>query len=203
MNPGFPPDFVITERQKAILRILADAGLTEGDRRTDGTPFNGAPALGLAMMLDMALGAAATEQDIVDLLSWGNRDLHASLRPVARSIMALYTPPPVPQFTDPDLLADLNALRRDLRATGHADRVPWVDLAVANAIEFVDDPVDSVRRIVDDVQQRLQDEFVDTTWPACPRHPNHPLEYGDGVWRCPRGGLVARLGELREESGPH
>ena len=196
MNPGFPADFLITERQRAILRILTDAGLVEGGRRTDGTPFDGAPARGLAMMLDMALSSAATEQDIVDLLSWGNRELHAASRPVARSIMTLYQPPPAPEFEDVYVVTGLNALRRDLTATGHADRVAWVNIEAANAAEFVEDPVELVQKVVEDVQQRLQDEFVDTTWPACPRHPNHPLDCLGGVWSCPRGGVVARLGEL-------
>jgi hypothetical protein len=196
MNFGSPGYFLVTERQKAILRILADAGLIEGDRRTDGTPFDGAPAQGLAVMLDAALAAADTEQDILDWLSWGNRERHEALRPVARSIMSLYTPPPVPRFTDPNIVAALDALRRDLAATGLSDRLPWVDLEAARAAELVDDGAELVRKVVEDVQQRLQDEFVDTTWPACPRHPNHPLNYVDGAWHCPRGGEVARVGEL-------
>ena len=89
-------------------------------------------------------------------------------------------------------------LRRDLAATGLTDRVAWVDLAAANAAQFKLDPVDLVQKIVDDVQQRLQDEFVDTTWPTCARHPNHPMEFSAGAWHCPRGGVVARLGEVRE-----
>ena len=196
MDFGPPYQFIVTERQKVILRILSDAGMIEDGRRSDGTPYEGAPAQGLAMMLDMALSAAATEQDVVDLLSWGNRDLHAAARPVARSIMTLSVPPVSPEFSDPTVVAGLNALRQDLRATGLPDRIAWVDVAAANAAKFVDDPADLVRRIVEDVQQRLQDEFVDTTWPACPRHPNHPLEYGNGEWHCPRGAIVVRLGEL-------
>ena len=199
MNPGFPADFVLTERQRAILRILADAGFVEGGRRTDGTPFDGAPAQGLAMMLDMALSAAPTEEDIVDILSWGNRELRVACRPVSRSIMTLYEPPPAPEFEDSYVVGGLNSLRRDLEATGHADRVAWVNIAAANAAEFFEDPVDLVQRVVDDVQQRLQDEFVDTTWPACPRHPNHPLDFTTGGWSCPRDGVVARLGELSNE----
>ena len=38
------------------------------------------------------------------------------------------------------------------------------------------------------MQQRLHDTFVDTTWPACPLHPHHPLWLDDGrdrpAWRC-------------------
>lgn len=52
------------------------------------------------------------------------------------------------------------------------------------------------QRVIDDVQQRLHDEFVDTTWPACPLHHNHPLWYSEGWWRCPQEGAIARLGEL-------
>lgn len=187
MNPGFPVTFILTERQTTILRILTDAGLPKGA---------GVPAQGLAMLLDGALSAANTEQDLVDLLSWGSGKPRESLRSVAQSIMALYVPPPVPEFSNPRVLAALNALRRDLVATGLVDRVAWVDLAAANAAQLVEDPVDLVTKVVEDVQQRLQDEFVDTTWPACARHPNHPLEYSEGAWHCPRGGVIARLGEL-------
>jgi hypothetical protein len=55
------------------------------------------------------------------------------------------------------------------------------------------------QRVVDAVQQRLHDEFVDTTWPGCPTHPNHPLWYSDGWWRCAHSGnAVALLGELTD-----
>jgi hypothetical protein len=52
------------------------------------------------------------------------------------------------------------------------------------------------QRVIDEVQQRLHDEFVNTTWPTCPLHPNHPLWYSDGRWRCPHAGAIAPLGEL-------
>ena len=56
---------------------------------------------------------------------------------------------------------------------------------------------DFEHQVVDDVQQFLHDTFVDTTWPACPEHPNHPLWYSDGWWRCEQSGTrVARLGRL-------
>ena len=50
------------------------------------------------------------------------------------------------------------------------------------------------RRVVDEVQQRLHDEFVTTTWPTCPHHPNHPLWHSGGWWRCSRDGAIASLG---------
>ena len=41
--------------------------------------------------------------------------------------------------------------------------------------------------------------FWDTTWPACPRHPNHPLWYDQGreAWCCQQDdAALALLGEL-------
>lgn len=89
-------------------------------------------------------------------------------------------------------------LAADVRATlGETHvRVVWSCARDAQSLE-VDD---ASWRLIDNVQQDFQDTFVDTTWPACPRHPNHPLEHADGFWHCPRDrAAIARLGEL---SGP-
>jgi hypothetical protein len=53
-------------------------------------------------------------------------------------------------------------------------------------------------RLVENVQQEFHDTFVDTVWPACPRHRTHPLWYhGDGRWWCERDGVaLCGLGEL-------
>jgi len=51
----------------------------------------------------------------------------------------------------------------------------------------------------DNFQQDVHDTHWDTTWPACPRHPNHPLWYdlGRDAWCCPRdGAAIAPLGGL-------
>jgi hypothetical protein len=61
------------------------------------------------------------------------------------------------------------------------------------------------RELVDHFQQEVHDEQWDTTWPACPRHPNHPLWYDDAreAWCCQQDGVVlARLGELASLSSP-
>jgi len=88
------------------------------------------------------------------------------------------------------LLAD------DVRATLGETHVPVVWSFAAGAREL--DTDDPSWQFVDNVQQYFQDTFVDTTWPACPRHPNHPLDHADGFWLCPRDKTtVARLGELR------
>jgi hypothetical protein len=78
------------------------------------------------------------------------------------------------------------------------------DIAIAEAARirlFARTLPEFEQRVVDAVQQRLHDEFVDTTWPACPVHPNHPLWYSDAFWRCPvTGDGIARLGELANAS---
>ena len=55
------------------------------------------------------------------------------------------------------------------------------------------------REVVDQFQQSVHDQHLDTTWPACPRHLNHPLWYGEESqsWCCPRDGVpVVPLGGL-------
>lgn len=64
------------------------------------------------------------------------------------------------------------------------------DPTISGARKFRDDQTAQVafdRKVVDDFQQRVHDERIDTTWPACPRHSNHPLVFDDEhtVWRCP------------------
>jgi hypothetical protein len=89
-------------------------------------------------------------------------------------------------------------LAEDVAATlGEAHRQAVSD-EIPNALEFTDTVEDFARRLVDGVQQFFHDTFADTTWPACPRHPNHPLWFRDGAWWCEADGVaVARLGELR------
>ena len=91
----------------------------------------------------------------------------------------------------------VSLLRTDVEATvgrGHDETI--VEAAARRRLS-VGDPAGYVDEVVDDVQQHIHDTFVDTTWPACPYHPNHPLWYSDGWWRCERiTDPVARLGEL-------
>jgi len=96
----------------------------------------------------------------------------------------------------------VRCLAHDVTATLGARHVPVVWSFAAHAWTLdIEDPSTMRDRCVEDVQQYFQDTFVDTTWPACPQHPNHPLDYADGSWRCPRDQtVVARLGELDEPS---
>ena len=91
----------------------------------------------------------------------------------------------------------IQRLRRDAQATLGHDHAALIRVEAANARAFVDDAEQYVAKVVGDVQQRFHDEFVETTWPRCPRHPQHPLWYHAGAWVCERDGIaVARLGEL-------
>lgn len=49
--------------------------------------------------------------------------------------------------------------------------------------------------VADGVQQHMHDCHIDTTWPSCPRHPNHPMGAYRGVWSC-AGDPIAPLGAL-------
>ena len=51
--------------------------------------------------------------------------------------------------------------------------------------------------VVHAIQHDIHNAFVDTAWPACPHHPNHPLGCSGGWWRCDRlHRAVAPIGEL-------
>jgi hypothetical protein len=89
-------------------------------------------------------------------------------------------------------------IRADVEATIGPDYdEPIVEAAARRRLLYVGDPVGYVDVVVDDVQQYIHDAFVDTTWPACPYHPNHPLWFSLGWWRCESiEQPVARLGSL-------
>jgi hypothetical protein len=86
-------------------------------------------------------------------------------------------------------------LERDVsRTVGEAH----VSLVRAFAEDNMDlDRDDLGDKLVEDLQQHFHDAFVDPTWPACPRHRNHPLWYKDGSWWCEQDDVaISALGEL-------
>ena len=91
----------------------------------------------------------------------------------------------------------VSLLCADVEATigpGHDEAI--IEVAARRRL-YADVPAQYVSDIVDDVQQYFHDSFVDTTWPSCPFHPNHPLWFSDGWWRCERiEEPIARLGAL-------
>jgi hypothetical protein len=76
----------------------------------------------------------------------------------------------------------------------------WEQLDPATRQEVLED---LVVEAVEDLRQRLHDTFVDTTWPACPRHRQHPLwlgehDRGGTAWCCPRDdAAIAPGGDCR------
>jgi hypothetical protein len=99
-------------------------------------------------------------------------------------------------ITEADQERLLIRISRDLEATVGPAATPIALEASGRQRLFADSLDDYERRVIEDVQQGVHDDFVDTTWPACPHHPNHPLWYSEGWWRCDRAGAIARLGEL-------
>lgn len=59
--------------------------------------------------------------------------------------------------------------------------------------------------VVDGLQEAAHDLFWDTTWPACPVHPRHPLWYDEirRAWCCKQDpAVVAPLGCLADLHPP-
>lgn len=73
-------------------------------------------------------------------------------------------------------------------------------LALADQFRSADDAQRYFdQKVVDDFQQFVHDQRIDTEWPACPLHPNHPLDYHESTdaWCCAHDGVaIGRLGEL-------
>ncbi len=89
----------------------------------------------------------------------------------------------------------MQLLAQDVSATLGEQHVPIVWSVAKNVQDG--EGADQSRQGIDEVQQYFQDTFVDTTWPACPRHPNHPLHFEGGYWHCPSdGAVIAPLGKL-------
>jgi hypothetical protein len=88
-------------------------------------------------------------------------------------------------------------LTRDVGATLGAGHRHVITSAARHCRQFHEDYASYVERVVGDVQQYFHDLFIDTTWPACPFHPNHPMWFLDGWWQAD-GQPVAKLGDLGE-----
>jgi hypothetical protein len=85
----------------------------------------------------------------------------------------------------------------DIDATLGPDHQAVVHESAMNVSSFADNLEWYRDKLVEDVQQYFHDDFVDTTWPACPRHSNHPLWLRGEFWYCERDGeAIAKLGEL-------
>jgi hypothetical protein len=93
----------------------------------------------------------------------------------------------------------VSLLRADVEGTIGPGHDGAIIEAAARRRLYASVPARYVGDVADDVQQYFHDAFVDTTWPACPHHPNHPLWFSDGWWRCERiEAPIARLGTLSD-----
>jgi hypothetical protein len=89
-------------------------------------------------------------------------------------------------------------LNRDVLATLGAPHDSAVGMFAAAIRDWYQgDPDSYVQHVVDEVQQHFHDTFIDTSWPSCPRHPNHPLWLRDGWWCCDKEKVrIVKLGEI-------
>ena len=87
-------------------------------------------------------------------------------------------------------------LEADVRRTLGAAHVSAVR-AFAKSFALLDrDDFDD--KVAEDVQQYVMDSHLHTTWPPCPAHPQHPLWYEKGAWRCASdASIVIPVGRLR------
>ena len=100
--------------------------------------------------------------------------------------------------TDADEARVTRLLGIDVAATLGVAHEGLIREKAAWARQFRDELGAYTEKVVEDVQQYFHDCFIDTTWPRCPIHPNHPLWLHEGHWTCEGDGvIVARLGELR------
>jgi hypothetical protein len=102
-------------------------------------------------------------------------------------------------ISDTDEQTVVRLLLQDVQATIGIGYLPLVQESAAHVREYASpDQLDwYVGEVVDEVQQVIHDCFIDTTWPACPRHPNHPLWFDGSHWRCEKDAVqIAKLGEL-------
>lgn len=97
--------------------------------------------------------------------------------------------------TDFDEAEVVELLGRDIIATLGSAHLDLVRSTARHNRQFAGDRDWYIERVVDDVQQCVHDCFIDTAWPACPAHPNHPMWFRAGCWVAD-GQRVAKLGEL-------
>lgn len=104
----------------------------------------------------------------------------------------------------------LSLLTADVEATLGWNHDQAQDLVTDEAAKVVDYLRQEDRnwpftaRVIENVQQRIHDEFIDATWPACPRHPTHPLwptDYEPWLWECRAAEIQVPLGQLGSVAG--
>ena len=100
--------------------------------------------------------------------------------------------------SDQDEAETVERLGRDVTATVGAGHLDQVRATARRVRQFEQERDAYIERVVGEVQQHLHCCFIDTAWPACPLHPNHPMGFRAGWWMA-HGRPVARLGELKPD----
>jgi len=105
----------------------------------------------------------------------------------------------------PDVAATFDLLVSDISSTLAWPRTEAAGFVISTAAVTLDFLEDQkwlfAERVIENVQQRMHDEFIDTSWPECPEHGRHPLWVRGGppwLWKC--RGVSVPLGELRSRS---
>lgn len=102
----------------------------------------------------------------------------------------------------PALAGIVAALMADIESTVGPGHDALVAGHAQHQAQFTRELESYRQRVVEEVQQEIHDCFIDTAWPACPRHPNHPLWLHGEYWCCEQdGAIVCKLGELSSLPG--
>lgn len=106
---------------------------------------------------------------------------------------------------DDDLDGALDLVIRDLQTGGllaaEASKLVW-QLAEWRFDWVSSEPAGlTALEVAEDAQERVIENYPAHKWPACPRHPNHPLwlagHYPERAWTCTTTGeRIANLGHL-------
>ena len=89
-------------------------------------------------------------------------------------------------------------LLRDIEATIGKGYEDVVRSRAAELLTFLDDRAYYVEKLAEDIQQYFHDYRIDTEWPRCPLHPNHPLWLQRKHWECSGAkAVIAPLGSLK------
>ena len=97
--------------------------------------------------------------------------------------------------SDRDEAETVDLLGRDVIATLGAVHLDHVRATAQHVRQFEDERDSYIERVVAEVQQHVHCCFIDTSWPSCPVHSHHPMEFRGGWWVA-HGRPVVRLGEL-------
>jgi hypothetical protein len=90
-------DYLLTPRQKALFKLLSESGASEDGTDAEGRSFEDRAPYFATKLIDGALSSNPNEEQIIDILCFGDRTYSEKARPLARKILQLlaeYGAPP-------------------------------------------------------------------------------------------------------------